>query len=103
MSRAAEGRDRHPRLARDRRRNRTGVRCGSSTFGDAVTDPAWQKKPTWYQVSTNDRMINPDSEPRMAERMNPRNTIELDASHASLASQPSAIVDLIDEAATTLS
>jgi len=48
-------------------------------------------------------MIHPDTERRMAERMNPRNTIELDASHASLASQPSAIVGLIDEAATSLS
>ena len=63
-----------------------------STFGDAVSDPAWKKKPTWYQVSTSDRMIHPDSERRMAERMNPRSTIELDASHASLASQPSAVL-----------
>jgi pimeloyl-ACP methyl ester carboxylesterase len=74
-----------------------------STFGDAVSDPAWKKKPTWYQVSTSDRMIHPDTERRMAERMNPRSTIELDASHASLASQPSAIADLIDQAATALS
>jgi pimeloyl-ACP methyl ester carboxylesterase len=73
-----------------------------STFGDAVSDPAWKKKPTWYQVSASDRMIHPDTERRMAERMNPRSTIELDASHASLASQPSAIVDLIDQAATAL-
>ena len=34
--------------------------------------------------------------------MNPRSTIELDASHASLVSQPSAIADLIDQAATAL-
>ena len=73
-----------------------------STFGNAVSDPAWKKKPTWYQVSMSDRMIHPDTERRMAERMNPRRTIELDASHASLASQPSAIVDLIDEAAASL-
>jgi pimeloyl-ACP methyl ester carboxylesterase len=73
-----------------------------STFGDAISDPAWKKKLTWYQVSTNDRMIHPDSERRMAERMNPRRTIELDASHASLASQPVAIVNLIDEAATSI-
>jgi pimeloyl-ACP methyl ester carboxylesterase len=73
-----------------------------STFGDAVSDPAWKKKPTWYQVSTSDRMIHPDTERRMAERMNPRSTIELDASHASLASQPSAIAGLIDQAATAL-
>jgi pimeloyl-ACP methyl ester carboxylesterase len=73
-----------------------------STFGDAVSDPAWKKKPAWYQVSTSDRMIHPDTERRLAERMNPRSTIELDASHASLASQPSAIADLIDQAATAL-
>ena len=73
-----------------------------STFGDTISNPAWKKKATWYQVSTNDRMIPPDTERRMAERMNPRRTIELDASHASLASQPTAIVDLIDEAATSL-
>jgi pimeloyl-ACP methyl ester carboxylesterase len=71
-----------------------------STFGDTISDPAWMKKPTWYQVSTSDRMIHPDSERKMAERMKPRATIELDASHASLASQPAAIVDLIVQAAT---
>ena len=69
-----------------------------STFGDTVTAPAWKAKPTWYQVSTADRMIHPDNERRMAARMNPRQIIELDASHASLASQPAAIADLIDAA-----
>ncbi|KTR74926.1 hydrolase [Microbacterium oxydans] len=69
-----------------------------STFGDTVTMPAWKAKPTWYQVSTADRMINPDNERRMATRMNPRQVVELDASHASLASQPAAIADLIDAA-----
>ncbi|PRY54867.1 pimeloyl-ACP methyl ester carboxylesterase [Knoellia remsis] len=73
-----------------------------STFGDAVTAPAWKNKPVWYQVSTQDRMIDPDNERRMAERMNPKKVIELDASHASLASQPAAICDLIDEAVAAL-
>jgi pimeloyl-ACP methyl ester carboxylesterase len=73
-----------------------------STAGDTVSDPAWKKKPTWYQVSTNDRMIHPDSARQMAERMKPHSTIELDASHASLASQPVAIAELIDQAATSL-
>ncbi|MER6480433.1 alpha/beta hydrolase [Streptomyces filamentosus] len=67
-----------------------------STFGDAVTAPAWRAKPSWYQVSTEDRMIHPDNERRMAARMNPRKTIELDASHASLASRPREVCDLID-------
>ena len=74
----------------------------ASTFGDTVTAPAWKVKPVWYQVSTEDRMIHPDNERRMAARMNPRKTIELDASHASLASQPAAIVDLIDTAVADL-
>ncbi|MFH8619229.1 alpha/beta hydrolase [Streptomyces sp. NPDC017979] len=73
----------------------------ASTFGDNVTAPAWRNKPVWYQVSTADRMIDPDNERRMAARMNPRKTIELDASHASLASQPKAVVDLIEEAANS--
>ena len=73
-----------------------------STFAEAVSSPAWKSRPTWYQVSTNDRMIHPDTERRMAERMNPQHTVELDASHASLASQPGAIVDLIDQATTSL-
>lgn len=74
----------------------------ASTFGDAVTAPAWKAKPSWYQVSTEDRMINPDNERRMAQRINPRKIIELPASHASLASQPDAVADLIDEAATAV-
>ena len=73
-----------------------------STFADTVTDPAWKKKPTWYQISTQDRMIHPDNERSMAQRMSPRRTIELAASHASLASQAPAVCDLIDEAANTV-
>lgn len=74
----------------------------ASTFGDNVTAPAWKTKPTWYQVSTQDRMIDPDNERRMAARMSPRKIVELDASHASLASHPEAICDLIDDATTAL-
>ncbi|UGT43195.1 alpha/beta hydrolase [Nocardia yamanashiensis] len=73
-----------------------------STFGDTVTAPAWKRKPSWYQVSTEDRMIHPDNERRMAQRMNPRAIVELPASHASLASQPKAVADLIDQAATEI-
>ncbi|MFJ9768034.1 alpha/beta hydrolase [Streptomyces erythrochromogenes] len=73
-----------------------------STFGDAVTSPAWKKKPVWYQVSGQDRMIHPDNERRMAQRMNPRKTVELDAGHASLASRPGEVTDLIETAANEL-
>ncbi|MET0900649.1 MAG: alpha/beta hydrolase [Mycobacterium sp.] len=69
------------------------------TFGDVVTATAWKSKPVWYQVSTADRMIHPDNQRRMAARMRPRRTVELEASHASPASQPVAIADLIEDAA----
>lgn len=70
-----------------------------STFGDTVTAPAWKTKPSWYQISTHDRMIAPENQKRMAERMGARKIIELDASHASLASRPQDIADLIADAA----
>ncbi|MEW2582502.1 alpha/beta hydrolase [Streptomyces virginiae] len=73
-----------------------------STFGDEVTSPAWRKKPVWYQVSAQDRMIHPDNERRMAQRTNPRKIVELDAGHASLASQPGPVADLIETAADEL-
>ena len=71
----------------------------ASTFGDNVTAPAWKKKPCWYQVSSEDRMINPENQKHMSERMNARKIITLAASHASLASHPDEIVALIEEAA----
>lgn len=70
-----------------------------STFGDTVSDPAWKKKPCYYQVSMADRMIHPDNERMMAARLKPVKQIELDASHASLASHPVDVAALIVEAA----
>jgi pimeloyl-ACP methyl ester carboxylesterase len=74
-----------------------------STFGDTVTEPAWKAKPSYYQVSAADRMINPDNERRMADRIGARKVVELDSSHASLASHPIEIADLIDDAVADLS
>jgi pimeloyl-ACP methyl ester carboxylesterase len=63
-----------------------------------TTTAAWRVKPTWYQVSTQDRTINPDLERFLAKRMN-ATTIELDSSHVSLVSHPKEIADLILRAA----
>ncbi len=71
----------------------------ASTFGDAVSEPAWKHKPCWYQVSGRDQMIAPENQQRMSARMNARKVITLDAGHASLASRPSEVAALIDEAA----
>lgn len=47
-------------------------------------------------------MIAPHNQERMAARLNARKVIRLDASHASLASQPGAVAGLIAEAAASL-
>ena len=47
-------------------------------------------------------MMHPDSERQMAGRIAPKGTVELQASHASLTSQPVAIVDVIVQAASSL-
>ncbi|MGE8544644.1 MAG: alpha/beta hydrolase [Acinetobacter johnsonii] len=74
----------------------------ASTFGDTISNPAWKNKPSWYQISTEDRMIHPENQAMMSSRLNAQKIISLNASHASLASQPKAVADLIDEAATFL-
>jgi pimeloyl-ACP methyl ester carboxylesterase len=74
-----------------------------STAADKVTAAAWKNKPSWYQISTQDRMIAPENQKRMAERIGPKKTISLPASHASLASRPDEVSALIDEAAKALS
>ena len=63
-----------------------------------TTHAAWRSKPSWYAVSTEDRTINPDLERFMAKRMGAK-TIEVNASHVSLISQPETIARLILEAA----
>jgi len=59
-----------------------------------TTIAAWRVKPTWYQVSTEDRTIDPGLERFLAKRMK-ATTIELDSSHVSLVSHPKEIADLI--------
>ena len=49
----------------------------ASTFGDAVVTPAWKTKPSWYQISNQDRMISPENQRKMAERLNAKEVIEL--------------------------
>ena len=71
----------------------------AGTFGDAISSTAWKVKPSWYQISDEDRMIAPVNQRRMAARLNARKVINLPASHASLASMPREVAALIMEAA----
>ncbi|WP_445115865.1 alpha/beta hydrolase [Acinetobacter sp. WZC-1] len=74
----------------------------AATFSDAISAPAWKVKPCWYQISTQDRMIAPDNQRKMSARLNAREIIELEASHASLASRPQEVAAFILKAAASL-
>ena len=63
-----------------------------------TTAAAWRQKPCWYQVSTEDRTIDPELERFLAKRMK-ATTIELKSSHVSLVSHPREIAALILAAA----
>jgi pimeloyl-ACP methyl ester carboxylesterase len=65
-----------------------------SIFVEKSGPPAWKQPPTWYQISTSDRMIPPDVQRMFAERMN-ATSISVDASHASYVSHPEEITNLI--------
>src|SRR5919107_4827014 len=69
-----------------------------SEFVEKSGPPAWKQLPTWYQISTADRMIPPDVQRMFAERMN-ATTISVNASHASYVSHPDEITQLILNAA----
>ncbi|MFD0892573.1 alpha/beta hydrolase [Luteolibacter ambystomatis] len=75
----------------------------AGTFSDKITAPAWKHKPSWYQISSEDRMIAPENQQFMSGRLNAKKIITLRASHASLASMPVEVAALIDEAAATTS
>jgi pimeloyl-ACP methyl ester carboxylesterase len=73
-------------------------RASSELVTAKTSVAAWKVKPTWYQVSTHDRTIDPGLERFLAKRMN-ATTIELPSSHLSLVSHPKEIANLIIAAA----
>jgi pimeloyl-ACP methyl ester carboxylesterase len=62
---------------------------------------AWETKPSWYQISELDKMIQPETQAWFAERMKAKKIIKLSTGHASLASSPREVVELILEAAAS--
>lgn len=67
-------------------------------FDEHVTHTAWREKPCFYALSTQDKLIAPEMQRFLADRMH-ATTIELDASHATPVSRPREIADLILAAA----
>jgi pimeloyl-ACP methyl ester carboxylesterase len=65
----------------------------------AISEPAWKTKPSWYLVTTEDKMIPHDAQRAMSKRAG-ATVVEVKGSHAIYVSQPRAVADLIEQAAT---
>ena len=78
------------------------VPWGVVALNGAVTEPAWQSKPSWYLVATDDRMIPPAAQRSMSKRAG-SSVVEVKGSHAVYVSQPEAVAELIKKAAKSFS
>jgi pimeloyl-ACP methyl ester carboxylesterase len=74
------------------------VPWGVQALSGTITEPAWKSKPSWYVVSTEDRMIPPDAQRAMSKRAG-SNVTEVKGSHAVYISQPAAVASVIEQAA----
>lgn len=75
------------------------VPWGVTALEGAVTKAAWKEKPSWYLLTTEDRMIPPDAQRFMSKRAGAK-VVEVKGSHAIYVSQPQAVADIIEKAAT---
>jgi pimeloyl-ACP methyl ester carboxylesterase len=73
------------------------VGWGVDALAETVTEPAWRRKPSWYLIATEDRMIPPAAQRTMAQRAG-ATTAEVAAGHAVYMSQPATAAALIREA-----
>jgi pimeloyl-ACP methyl ester carboxylesterase len=74
------------------------VLWGLNALEGAISEPAWKAKPSWYLVTTEDRMIPPDAQRLMSKRAGAM-IVEVKGSHALYVSQPQAVAQIIEAAA----
>jgi pimeloyl-ACP methyl ester carboxylesterase len=78
------------------------VPWGVEALSGTISEPAWRSKPSWYLVTTEDRMIPPPAQRSMSERAG--STVEeVAGSHSIYVSQPAAVAALIEKAASEVS
>jgi pimeloyl-ACP methyl ester carboxylesterase len=76
------------------------VPWGADALGGTISEPAWRTKPTWYLLTTQDKMIPPAAQRSMSQRAGASVT-EVAASHSVYVSQPDAVANLIEQAASS--
>ena len=74
------------------------VPWGMGALEGVVGEPAWKKKPSWYLVTTDDRMIPPAAQRFMSKRAD-STVVETPGSHAIYVSRPEDVASIIKKAA----
>ena len=74
----------------------------AAALEDRATKAAWKTIPSWTLIARQDLAIPTEATRFMAARAG-STTVEIDASHAVTVSQPGAVADLIDAAASATS
>lgn len=74
------------------------VPWGLEATNGKISEPAWKSKPSWYLLTTEDKMIPPDAQRTMSKRTG-ATVVEVKGSHAIYVSQPQAVASLIETAA----
>jgi len=74
------------------------VPWGVDALGGTISEAAWKSKPSWYLLTTEDRMIPPDAQRLMSKRAR-ATVVEVKGSHAIYVSQPQTVANIIEAAA----
>jgi pimeloyl-ACP methyl ester carboxylesterase len=74
------------------------VPWGVDALGGTISEASWRMKPSWYLITSDDRMIPPSAQHAMSERTGSTVT-EVTASHSVYVSKPEVVASLIKQAA----
>jgi len=74
------------------------VPWGVDALGGAISEAAWASKPSWYLITTEDRIIPPRAQREMSGRTG-ATVEEATASHSVYVSQPAAVAEIVKKAA----
>src|SRR4029078_6229507 len=77
------------------------VPWGVEALGGTISEAAWGSKPSWYLITTEDRMIPPQAQREMSERAG-ATVGGAAASHSASGSHPAAVPELVKKAASEL-
>ena len=77
------------------------VPWGVDALSSTISEPAWKTKPSWYLLTTDDKMIPPAAQRFMSKRAG-STVVEVAGSHAIYVSQPNVVAAIIEKAAGAL-